>query len=95
MKKSKILLVTVLVLATMFMFFSIWAMHSRPVSTELVSRIVEGMSKEEVQTILGHPNNINYNENSEQWTYGSGLQWNFYRVTFSKNGKVLFCEMDD
>lgn len=70
-------------------------MNSRPVSTELISKIVEGMSKEEVQNILGHPNNIDYDENSEKWIYGSSFQWNFYRITFSKNGKVLFCEMDD
>lgn len=99
MKLGRFLLVAwLLVLASFIaMCFAAWCMYSLPVSKEAARSVLPGMQMDEVKHVLGTPSEAYKasDTGNDVWVYGHSLQWNFFSVYFTGEGKVEYAEYGD
>lgn len=100
--KSKIkgILVTIAFLALLpvaFLSFAAWACNSPAVPLDDLNRIQIGMTKTQVEEILGKPDEetSSINTPGSDWWYKNPLKWYALRIDFTEDGKVIRYIHDD
>ena len=95
MKKTKTILTTLAVIALLavaFFSFAAWSCNSPAVPLDDLNRIQAGMTKDQVEEILGKPDE---ETSSGQWWYKSPLKWYALRIDFTPTGEVIRYIHDD
>lgn len=71
-------------------------MELPPVSTANQNRIQVGMTTEQVQSILGRPSHISWDDEGHPWgyRYSSPWLWQYFKIRFDRNGRVIETELD-
>jgi hypothetical protein len=100
MKRFKDILITLaflVILAIGFICFAAWAFNSPAVDLGDLNLIREGMSKSEIERILGAPDEETaaHNDSGFHWRYKHPLKWYALRIDFTENGEVIRYIHDD
>lgn len=84
-------------LAVAIVVFSAWSVNSPAVDPADLKRLHCGMTKTEVEAILGKPDKkgVDPDDASVYWTYGHTLKWYQLRIDFSEGGEVVRYKHDD
>ena len=83
-------IIAILFVICLLFLFACWSMNSLPVPKSQAEKIVSGMTKENVSSILGQPNQVQStaDSNSETWIYSHTFQWSMFLVDFNDKGLV-------
>jgi outer membrane protein assembly factor BamE (lipoprotein component of BamABCDE complex) len=63
-----------------------------PVDREKIDRLTKNMSRQDVESLLGHPANIY--DVDRKWAYSRLLSWSIVYVYFDKDGQFERVEID-
>ena len=77
------LCICILIPITMFAF-ALWNFNQPPRAYDLADSLQKGMSKQEVQKILGSPNS----DYEHTYAYHRPFGWGIYYVIFDEDGKL-------
>jgi len=70
--------------------FAVWNVDQPPKAYHLADSLQEGMSKQEVQQILGAPNK----DYEHQFAYTRFMAWGIFYVNFDEDGKLKNYDYD-
>ena len=88
-------LALLLILALGYVALMVWV-WSPAISDHALSKFHVGMTKDEVNAIMGIPSGIRTDKSGlEVWVYGRPLQWASFIVYFYTNGTVESFEHDE
>lgn len=75
--------------------FSFWVMNAPAVPLSKLARLHPGMSKADVQHLLGKPNSqVTHDDGSELWTY-TRMTWAILYIQFNEQGELTSFDHDE
>ncbi len=83
---------SIVVAAAVVCGFFIWRFEKNPVSENQTELLKVGMSKAEVELLLGPPAKVSNNQ--DEWTYSQPMSWPIFYVSFDMNGRLVSWELD-
>jgi len=90
-------LAVVLLIVIALLSFAAWACNSPAVDLGALNRIQAGMTKAQVEQILGQPDEetSSLNEPGSHWWYKNPLKWYALRIDFTADEKLIRYIHDD
>lgn len=88
---------TILLMMVVIVSFGAWACNSPAVGLGDLNRIQVGMTKPQVEEVLGKPNEelAAHNDQGSHWVYKKPFKWYALRIDFDENDKLLRYIHDD
>ena len=96
--KAIIIALTIVILAiTAFISLFAWSCNSPAVPLEKLNQLQVGMTKTQVQAVLGNPDEETSTSDfpGSHWWYKKPYKWYALRIDFTEDGKVIRYIHDD